>query len=425
MDERSGMTGSDNDPFGDIPDLTVDSIEETKHLLRSRSAGRRGIDVPPEGPSALFDDYASRPVTRDGADSQEPSEVEEEPVEAALSPEISQVQLSPPKARSVKAGGFPLPPKITQPELEEYSEAEDVEHEISILDGRAQPASQRETRNITVQLSSPAWTRSKTGLSPVLESPAVSVRDWGRRPPQPIPVFPPQSASKSKQLSLSVRVSGTVTTSKTDLAKIQSSSPAKGDLTFHLSELPDFTLNQIDERELPLRTITKRNTVGPVFRGNEDRYASGNQLLVKALQDAEPDEPYWEDIRKADLRDKSLTSLHLLDVLCERLEKLDVSKNALAQLEGVPHTVRCLGVRNNMLTNLTAWGHLFNLQYLDISHNQVDSVEGLAGLVHLRELRGDGNQIRSLEGIGELDGLLRVSLRGNQLGEVSFEGCNL
>jgi hypothetical protein len=223
-----------------------------------------------------------------------------------------------------------------------------------------------------------------------------------------------------------VRVSGTVTAKndRNEVASVQET-PCKGDVTFYLSELPEFTLNQIDERDVQGRVVSKRNTVGPVFQGTEDRFASGNHLLVKALQDVEPDEPYWEDVRKVDLHGKGLTSLHLLDVLCDRLEKLDVSHNALSQLNGAPHTTRCLSVRNNMLTGMTAWSHLFNLQYLDISHNQIESMEGLAGLVHLRELRADGNKIQNLDGIWELDGLLTLSLRSNELSEVDFDECEL
>jgi hypothetical protein len=437
INEQSGMTGSDNDPFGDIPDLTVDSMEETKHLLLSRSVGRRQIGVPPEGASALFTDVVSRPSTgnRDMRD-----------LGLSRSPDVNAAKPSLPKmqglrkqeaASSITDRKRPLPDASPAPDKPlpavpqkaapaSVSEDEEVEHEFSILEGRAQPTPPPEVRNITVSLSSPAWARSRPGLSPVLESPAVSVRDYGRRPLQATPAF--QKRQDHRELNLSVRVSGTVTTQKEQRQEIAHPqvTPCKGgDVTFYLSELPDFTLNQLDERDIPARILSKRNTVGPIFSGSEDRYASGNQLLVHALQDVEPDEPYWEDLRKVDLHGKGLTSLHLLDVLCDRLETLNVSQNELVQLDGAPHTVRSLSVRSNMLTRLTAWGFLFNLQYLDISYNQIDSLEGLAGLVHLRELRADGNRTSTLNGIEHLDGLLTLSLRSNELEEVSFEGCEL
>jgi Leucine-rich repeat (LRR) protein len=430
--EHSGMTGSDNDPFGDIPDLTVDSMEETKHLLLSKSASRRPISHPPEGASALLTDFGSRPASRDHEDPHRPDSMQ--------SLEDSRLHLSPPKPRGPREQTIATPtsdrPQLVStpveiseqnkpqaPEMSPETEDEDIEHEISIFEGRAQAPSPREMRNITVSLSSPGWARTRPGLSPVLENPGVSTKDYGYMQPQATPAFQRQD---NRQLNLSVRFSGTVTTKneRQDVAHVKET-PCKGDITFYLSELPDFTLNQIDEREVQGRVLSKRNTVGPVFRGDEDRYASGNHLLVKALQDVEPDEPYWEDLRKVDLHSKGLTSLHLLDVLCDRLEKLDASGNALSQLNGAPHTIRVLSVYNNMLTSLTAWGHLFNLQYLDISHNQIESLEGLAGLVHLRELRADGNNINSLDGIEDLDGLLTLSLRANELTEVNFEGYEL
>ena len=41
--------------------------------------------------------------------------------------------------------------------------------------------------------------------------------------------------------------------------------------------------------------------------------------MVKSLTDAEPQEPYWEDMKHLTLSNKSLESLHGLDEFCERL----------------------------------------------------------------------------------------------------------
>ncbi|KIW01291.1 uncharacterized protein PV09_07331 [Verruconis gallopava] len=422
----TGVTGSDNDPFGDIPDLTVDSAEETKHLLLSKSTGRKPIGHPPEGHSALMD-FSSRPSTRG----------QEEVTQLAKSPEVSALHLgscrnSEPRLQvTVTPATERRKSPCTNPENrildEKEPTEEEVEHEISIFEGRAQPTPHsRQIRKITISMSSPAWTRAKHELSPLLESSGVSVRDYGKKSSQILPAFHDQN---NRQTSVPMGNSGAVINTndqEQDLACLPSSSPCKGaDVTFYLSELPEFTLNQIDEREVQGRTLSRNNTVGPVFRGTEDRYASGNHLLVRALQDTEPDEPYWEDLRKLDIHGKNLTSLHLLDVFCDRLETLDASYNTLAQLNGAPHTIRCLSLQHNSLTSLTAWGHLFNLQYLDVSYNHIESLQGLSTLVHLRELRADRCSIRSLEGIEDLDGLLMMSLRGNKLEAVDFEGWQL
>jgi Leucine-rich repeat (LRR) protein len=157
----------------------------------------------------------------------------------------------------------------------------------------------------------------------------------------------------------------------------------------------------------------------------EDRYALGTAALVKALQDVEPDEPFWEDLHEIDLHEKGLTNLHRLDDFCFRLEDLDVSNNSICQLTGTPSTIRRLKVQNNALTSLTSWGNLMNLQYLDVSDNEIDSLKGFSRLLHLRTLKADHNKIRSLEGILELDGLIHLSAQGNKIEQVDFDFANL
>jgi protein NUD1 len=196
-------------------------------------------------------------------------------------------------------------------------------------------------------------------------------------------------------------------------------SPVKGDVTFMLSDLPDFTLHQVDECKLPDRVVVKHN--GARFsKALEDRYAQGTAELITALQDVAPDEPYWEDLRVVDLHDKGLTTLHRLDEFCYRLEELDVCGNDISQVKGIPYTMRRLRVRDNCLTSLTSWASLMNLQHLDISTNQIDSLDGLSDLIHLRTLKVDGNKITSLDGILHLDGLIELSAANNHIEYLDF-----
>lgn len=77
-------------------------------------------------------------------------------------------------------------------------------------------------------------------------------------------------------------------------------------------------------------------------------------------------------------------------------------------------------VPNNRLSGLTSFGHLVNLQRIDISNNGIDTVHQLSCLHHLREVKADGNEIADLGGLAEIDGLLRLSLRDN-----AIEGLDL
>lgn len=202
------------------------------------------------------------------------------------------------------------------------------------------------------------------------------------------------------------------------------SSPLKGDVTFMLSDLPDFTLNQVDEFEHPDRVVVQHDGTR-YTKALEDRYAQGTAELVRALQDIEPDEPYWEDLREVTLKGKNLGSLHRLDELCYRLEELDVSDNNISQVEGIPYAMRRLQAQNNLLTGLTSWATLGNLQHLDISNNDIDSLDGLVELVHLRVLKVDNNKLKSLDSILHLDGLIELHAGGNDIDLVDFARSNL
>jgi hypothetical protein len=199
------------------------------------------------------------------------------------------------------------------------------------------------------------------------------------------------------------------------------SSPARMDGTLYLSDLPDFTVNDVDEERPSEKALARR--VAQTDLG--DRYSMAVQSLVKTLTDVEPDEPYWEDIKQLNLRDRGLDSVHNLEDFCARVEELDLSGNNVTHLEGAPTSVRKLNLRSNALSSLTAWGHMMNLQYLDISNNNIDNLGGLCMLIHLRELRADGNQITTLDGIMNMDGLLKLHVRRNRLTKVDFEACQL
>ncbi|KAK4958434.1 Protein nud1 [Elasticomyces elasticus] len=230
-----------------------------------------------------------------------------------------------------------------------------------------------------------------------------------------------------RMVSLSLSVSRPMTTRHlSNRLEELHSSPTKGNVnsTLILSDLPEFTVHEVDEEGPTERALAKRLAKHAAVEV-DDRYALAVKHLVKTLTDVYEDEPYWEDVRELELRDRALVSLHGLEDFCARAQRIDVSDNCLTQLHGAPRSVRVLDARMNQLSSLTSWGHLMNLQYLDVSDNLLDSLKGLSGLIHLRELRADRNQIATLEGLQELDGLLKLSLRENQIQHVDFDGYQL
>ncbi|KAL7907014.1 hypothetical protein GGI35DRAFT_470881 [Trichoderma velutinum] len=191
-----------------------------------------------------------------------------------------------------------------------------------------------------------------------------------------------------------------------------------------LSPLSEFTVNHEDKSfglEVSYVMASKRLATGD---GSKKVLSMTIRDLVEKLSEAEPNEPYWDEMTSLTLQDKQLTSLHMLNEFCSNLTTLDVSKNSLAHLEGVPECVRQLKVSDNMLTELTSWDHLIHLQYLDISNNEVKSLSALKRLIHLRSLRADNNLLTTLDGLDSHDGLLTLRVRNNLIEELDFSGIS-
>lgn len=458
VEEYSGTNESEEDPFGNIPDLTVDESAERMmdkpSPARPQPTAETFLEDTEETPRP-FDDKA-RPATRDGAatvmtdSSSAPSKV-------------SNFQWSFPKTET-RATSYSDQEKVkgctqqihhlpsmtyTIPESDE----DDIEHEIKYFEGRAarSPTRDARVRNVTISIAEQNYNGRADNMK---SSPKQSARTWSAiehhqqssplktlwrsRGAQTLPHRPVSNSlfedaddfsilderpSKNYRMQLSMSVSAPVL-SKNDALVPAPSSPLKGDVTFMLSDLPEFTLNQVDECEIPDRVVIKHD--GYKFsKALEDRYALGTADLVKALQDVEPNEPYWEDLREVDLHGKSLENLHRLDDFCYRLEELNVSDNQINQVKGIPYTVRRLWAQDNCLTGLTSWVELSNLQHLDISRNDIDSLDGLRDLVHLRTLKVDDNKIQSLQGLSHLDGLMELSAARNEIEDVDFAQANL
>ncbi|KAL5482659.1 NUD1 [Sanghuangporus weigelae] len=149
----------------------------------------------------------------------------------------------------------------------------------------------------------------------------------------------------------------------------------------------------------------------------ECSFGVAHDRLVEVITDVQPFEPYWDSLTALDLSSKRLDSVARLKEFLPKLDSLSLNDNLLSWLSGIPGTVRTLSVASNALTSLTSFGHLKNLENLDISHNDIDSLQQLKCLSHLRELRADGNKITELDGLEDFDGLLKLSLESNQLRE--------
>lgn len=459
----SPLNESEDDPFGNIPDLTV----EDTHAQNARADSP--IRLQPTAETLVEDtekpteeeEEEARPTTREGngVAYTETSSAPSKGSNFGSSYPKTETRATSWSTQTARHHGTQKSSRTQTTYAIPESEEDDIEHEIKYFEGRdpvRQGAQRPRVRDITISIAereapsperrseetpqkprqnqwgpSSAQKRSERKQSAWEQSNQNKALSHGR--PGRLPMFNgdgdlsllDDGRARNYRMHLSMNMAGPPFRDHgRDALVAAGSSPIKGDVTFMLSDLPEFTLNQVDEFDLPDRVVVKHD--GSRFtKALEDRYAQGTAELVQALQDVEPDEPYWEDLRNVNLRKKDLTNLHRLDELCYQLEELDVSNNKISQVEGIPYSMRRLQVQNNCLTGLTSWTNLVNLQHLDMSDNEVDALDGLAGLVHLRTLKVDNNKIKSLNGIIHLDGLMELSAGGNEIDTIDFAKTNL
>ncbi|KAH8696346.1 hypothetical protein BGW36DRAFT_408249 [Talaromyces proteolyticus] len=435
---RARADESEDDPFASIPDLSVDEVEEIKRSQQQyfhTTKNEHPTDQPTKAniDASKISLAAQRPITRDGP---------------TFIPDSSSVQSK--NTRFTSSGPQPET-RATSWGTEDltvnaFQNSSPVSKDTTLHEGRtiAHPRRSKvsgQTRAATISFSSPlvshivytddvnegqAEENSHKYHNDSIIGPSggisVDSRPFIRRP---VSRIDEQNEESIGEMSLVRRDSSTPQTHQIANSTIYPPSAGSGNYSFHLSPLADFTVNQPDDPvNLELSYIAQR-TKPSSLREVHGTLALAAEDLVKHITDVEPTEPFWEDLRRLNLRNKGLMTLHRLNEFCPHLEELDVSENELGHLSGAPFTLRSLRVQQNYLTNLTAWGHLVNLQYLDISGNQLQSLDGFSGLVHLRELRANNNRIRTIDGILDLNGLLRLELKNNALISVDFGGSEL
>ncbi|KAL3479303.1 hypothetical protein BJX99DRAFT_222350 [Aspergillus californicus] len=429
----------DDDPFRDIPDLSVDEMEDRKKNQK--------FDLPQE-PSG-----STRPQTNGCQHSERSSRKGSDPIpEAAanlssVQSRISRSTSSHPTSGTRETSWGTDRPKST-------TSTSDVEHEIKLHEGRlSKPPNHpkgpnHQARVVTISFSSPLVSQieysdddSPSKLRRIAINSQAQAANSEHAAPEPSmyeQAFRRRSISKIDEGSEgTVEDQSLIRRNPEDLEPTAGGDNADESLaylrehgvdtsySFHLSPLPDFTVDQIDQPlHLDLSYVAQRPHP-TALRQVHGTFALATEDLVKYITEAEPYEPFWEHLRRLVLRRKDLITLHKLSEFCPRLEELDVSDNDIGQLSGVPSTLRNLSIQDNRLSNLTAWSHLINLQYLDISGNELDSLDGVSPLIHLRELIADNNKLCDIEGVFGLNGLLTLKLRNNYLSSVDFERAEL
>lgn len=449
---------SEEDPFRDIPDLSVDELQEMMGIQPYSPEKTKDLTA------AEAEDSYESPISP--RTSRKP-ELQPQAKDGEHSADASTVQSKATRyTSSIPNSGTRATSWDTDPSKRKDSTSE-VEHEIQLHEGRfSRPPksddSNHQARVVTISFSSPLVSHVAYSDDPSPARSGVQTRsphgrnkkpqrlgDGSYRSPNRSPVFPPRRTPIKGQQFIRRPVSriderNEDTMEDLSLARQNSTFPnectenndrteaslvrsveRRMSYSFHLSPLPDFTVDQIDQSlHLEMSYVAER-THPSSLRQIHGTFALATEKLVKHITDAAPSELYWDYIRRLILREKGLFTLHKLNEFCPHLEDLDVSDNDIGQVSGVPCSLRTLKIQRNCLTNLTAWGHLINLQYLDVSGNHLESLDGFGGLIHLRELKANDNKIRSIDGIFDLNGLLSLKLSNNSLAAADFESSDL
>lgn len=99
-----------------------------------------------------------------------------------------------------------------------------------------------------------------------------------------------------------------------------------------------------------------------------------------------------------------------------KLTVLDVSHNNIADLRGLPLSVRRLNASFNLLTCLKGLSPLSHLEVLVASHNQITNMEGVP--VAVRSVDVSSNRLVSLSGLERCTALEELRLRQNMIPRV-------
>ncbi|PMD65377.1 uncharacterized protein K444DRAFT_640302 [Hyaloscypha bicolor E] len=423
---------TEDDPFGDIPDLSVDETQELQRIkavaARRREAARVAQEQDDQDHLKTMDRAAQleeadfvrdRPrIKNNEPSSSEPSKLTQFTSSGGTVPESN--------TRATSWGDDQAPlaklaPQTTQSTTERV--VEEVEREISIHEDRVDSASPQR-RNVTISFSSPlasviqtkkyedessfdreadeaspsdddddfgngslvitkeenskkaGSTKSRSFYRSASRRLSLGGHKFSVRPVSRIDEQDEDSINKDDEdrnrRSISVVVSTPAPPRHEASVVLATPHPTHEVGTLTLTPLSEFTVHNSDGSfGLDVSYVAQKQRY--VHGSNTQRTLSLSiKELVEKLTEAEPYEPFWEHMKMVNLKGKQLTNLHKLDEFCEQLEDLDVSRNKISQ-----------------------------------------------------GLRADNNQIKSLEGISQLDGLLTLRMRGNLVETLDFSGAKL
>ncbi|KAI2467685.1 hypothetical protein F4781DRAFT_303104 [Annulohypoxylon bovei var. microspora] len=456
-EDRSFLPSEDSeDPFASIPDLSVDTAREKQNLKlgvkQNPECNDQAQEEVPASPSSAkssttaHESINSQSMMKEIYAKMETALEDDKEIEHEISIHEDRMQRSSPSRRRNLTISFSSPIASVIQDIAHQSDNDNSGQENGPVEHVAPTDSLRRGRRSKSPKSSSSSIRNSRSRSRSARNLSVKGQDFVPRPVSRIDEQDEdasgENAATERQLSIrgesslvypdnedkrNTSLSVVVTTPAQTKTSPISATPIIGQYvgTLSLSPLSDFTMHHADQScglEVSYVVGDRYLATGD---GSKKIMSKAIQNLVEKITEVEPFEPDWESMQELDINDKHLTTLHMLDEFCTNVVTLNASNNFIEHLDGVPSAIRNLRITNNHLSELTAWGHLMNLQYVDVSNNQISSLHAFKDLVHLRNLRADNNQISSLDGIKMHDSLQILRARGNLIDEVNFDGTKL
>ncbi|KAJ2998336.1 hypothetical protein NUW58_g353 [Xylaria curta] len=455
---------SEDDPFASIPDLTVDSTKEKKHLNLATGKDWVAPNEQPQidGSLSWSSSKAGKttehlldldwPAREDNQAHVETAVEDDEEIDHEISLHEDRIQKATPSRRKNLTITFSSPvASIIQdiPPRDSDSDSDEAKSDLEYSLGSIAADSVRGGRNKKIARSVSGMTANAASRNPLRGASKHLSAERHTFIPRPVSRIDEQdenapSEQQVEQSHVGTQAGSEVVTSELEPIKnpdmsvvIATPDPARAATifatptigqyvgTFSLSPMSEFTVHQVDHS----CALEVSYVVGDQYlvTGDDSKKTLSKAVrsLVEKITEVEPFEPDWESMPELDLSNKQLDTLHMLDEFCTTLVTLDASSNTVSHLDGIPQSVRNLRMTHNVLSELTAWGQLMNLQYVDVSNNQIKGLSAFKDLVHLRTLRADNNEITSLDGIKFHDSLQVLRARGNLITHVDFDGTKM
>lgn len=443
-DENHDRTMSDRteeDLFGDIPDLSVDEMEELKRVkesissIKSSDSAANNISTHDQAvinqaianvvdvPEAMGD---ARPRTADGKTI--------EAVEDSSAPsKCSNFAWSGPQpgTRATSWDNKALPPEEAPPVLStnpnDQHEAE-VEHEISILEGREsrvpkhQSSKHRQARVVTVAFSSPLVDQRE----PAHENDDDDLDVWegqSELKPEESPIrqgYQPSSSGRHKSFGL-VQNSGRRGTSRR---------MSFGNQSYHarpmsrLDEQDELSLVQCSSKGHPMTLEVAMSTPLPVSRSLAVPPTTGNRSSVSFHLSPLPDftvhqidKPLDSDFGQVTRRQNQFRPHQADNRLSLAAQDLVKNLTDLEPYEPYWDDIRSVDLHDRELKTLHMLDEFCGgIEELDVSNNEIGELNGIPSTVRRLNIRG--NCLSDLAAWKSLYNLQYVDISGNNLQSV-------